>query len=46
MILIMKKEEKIGIYRKNQKGFGFVKIENDEIRKITSSDSEYKSASL
>lgn len=30
MILIMKKEEKIGIYRKNQKGFGFVKLENQE----------------
>ena len=26
----MKKEEKIGIYRKNQKGFGFVKLENQE----------------
>ena len=30
MILIMKKEEKIGIYRKNQKGFGFVKLEDQE----------------
>ncbi len=30
MGLIMKKEEKIGIYRKNQKGFGFVKIEDQE----------------
>ena len=26
----MKKENKIGIYRKNQKGFGFVKLENQE----------------
>ena len=26
----MKKEEKIGIYRKNQKGFGFVKLEDQE----------------
>ena len=26
----MKKENKIGIYRKNQKGFGFVKLENHE----------------
>ena len=26
----MKKETKIGIYRKNQKGFGFVKIEDQE----------------
>ena len=26
----MKKETKIGTYRKNQKGFGFVKIENQE----------------
>ena len=26
----MKKEEKIGIYIKNQKGFGFVKLENQE----------------
>lgn len=26
----MKKESKIGTYRKNQKGFGFVKIENQE----------------
>ena len=26
----MKKEEKIGTYRKNQKGFGFVKIEEQE----------------
>ena len=30
MILIMKKENKIGIYRKNQKGFGFVKLEDQE----------------
>ena len=30
MRVIMKKEEKIGIYRKNQKGFGFVKLENQE----------------
>ena len=30
MGLIMKKEEKIGTYRKNQKGFGFVKIEDQE----------------
>jgi len=27
---IMKKENKIGIYRKNQKGYGFVKIEEQE----------------
>ena len=26
----MKKETKIGTYRKNQKGFGFVKIEEQE----------------
>ena len=26
----MKKETKIGIYRKNQKGFGFVKLEEQE----------------
>ena len=26
----MKKENKIGIYRKNQKGYGFVKIEEQE----------------
>ena len=26
----MKKEEKIGIYKKNQKGFGFVKLEDQE----------------
>ena len=30
MRVIMKKEEKIGIYRKNQKGFGFVKLEDQE----------------
>ena len=30
MGLIMKKEEKIGTYRKNQKGFGFVKLEDQE----------------
>ena len=30
MILIMKKENKIGTYRKNQKGFGFVKLEDQE----------------
>ena len=30
MRVIMKKENKIGIYRKNQKGFGFVKLENQE----------------
>ena len=30
MGLIMKKENKIGIYRKNQKGFGFVKLEEQE----------------
>ena len=32
----MKKENKIGIYRKNQKGYGFVKIEEqeEEIKKI------------
>ena len=32
----MKKEEKIGIYRKNQKGFGFVKLENQEEEKYIS----------
>ena len=26
----MKRELKTGTYRKNQKGFGFVKIENEE----------------
>ena len=30
MGLIMKKVEKIGTYRKNQKGFGFVKLEDQE----------------
>ena len=30
MRLIMKKVEKIGTYRKNQKGFGFVKLEDQE----------------
>ena len=30
MRLRMKKETKIGTYRKNQKGFGFVKLEDQE----------------
>ena len=42
MIMI---EKLLQIAKKNKEKIVY-KIENDEIRKITSSDSEYKSASL